>query len=218
LSYFRGWIKIYLCYGLIFFLLGVFGYLSGSRWNSRGGPVREVAIKWRAYLTGTPEEASPAVAVFSAPKKEVVKLLYPERLQRSYGGWLARLQKRLTTRFGGAPIITIAIKTESSEWFASAAKKYPEGLLVGLDLFPLGQNRWQNRLWLSDVSGLSSGWLEQIATTLPEGTAISVKLRHVPGFLVEMTWEADQPVGAALDNVITTLAELVPASAASVLQ
>jgi hypothetical protein len=220
LSYFHGWNKIYLCYGLIFFLLGVFGCLSGGALmlNSRGVRVRELATKWRAYLTGAPEVAGPATAVFSEQKNEVIKFLYPERLQRDYGGWLAQLQKRLTTQLGGAQIITIVLKTGSSEWFPGEAEKYLDGPLVGLDLFSLGLNRWQNRLWLSGASGLPPGWLEHILTTLPEGTAISFKLRRAPGFLVEVTWEANEPVGVALASVIAMLAEIVPESDGPVLQ
>jgi hypothetical protein len=208
---FQDWRKIYLFYGLIFFLLGWVGVnLSASRGlTGLGAGFRGFAADLRSYTAVTPDAASPAVAVFAPAAPATIEIFYPERLAKCFVAPLPQLQKRLARRFARVEMKAVNRNVNFAEWFAGRVVKYPGQVVVGLELINSQPQRSEVHLWLRTVTAPPLAELANKLDFLPDAAKITVNLQQTSGFLWEVSWVETDPSGSTIPIVVAVGAETI---------
>lgn len=101
INLFKGWLKIYLFYGAIFFLLGLFGYLASDQiklanWSAR--QIQKINKVW-SLITFRDDKDQTVPASTNQSGKIVLQVYQTEDMDSRYKELLQQLQSELQRRF-----------------------------------------------------------------------------------------------------------------------
>ncbi|HBE77336.1 MAG TPA: hypothetical protein DDW65_06080 [Firmicutes bacterium] len=130
LSSLKGWLKIYLFYGLIFFLLGLFGSLASDQvklanWSAL--QFQNLKRVWTFLTVGENDE--PAIPAFTSSSGRFILQVYRDQEpNRQFDTMLQKLQIKLQSRF--PQIISIPVVNLNTPVPELDSGKVP-GILIG---------------------------------------------------------------------------------------
>jgi hypothetical protein len=209
---FKGWFKIYLFYGVVFFLLGLLGSLASDQdrltaWFDR--QKEKVALAWSQYIT--PENGGPFVPAFANHSGKVIIQIYqagepPQSNSMAFESMLQDLQNQLREHFQQVMMMPVedfhTLSLESSSVSTSL-------ILIGFKRSPeisksVSVIRNQFYFGMSDsVSSLLAGKLTQtLGGQLP---VYSLNKRiDMQNTIYELDWDEDSSTkeSASLDNEV----------------
>jgi hypothetical protein len=201
MGWFGVWKKIYLFYGVIFFLLGgVGGYLHMP--NRQDGCIRwlqRLTADWRAYLTVVPEGTSPAVTVDAPASGVTVSFFCPEKWVQHSPTTVRQLDELLTKHFTRVEMQAVSNDLDFTAWFAAKEVKYPDRIIVGLVSTPSGAPDGMIHLWWRTLAVPPLNKMITSLKLLPTPLQIMVKVRPGSDFWGEVSWK--EPSRDAVANL-----------------
>lgn len=204
---FKGWNRIYLFYGLIFFLLGFTGYLFDNpafvRRLSGAGNNLLLALRSGDWALGSNRE----LAVLAEPDRTPVRILYPKCL-RNHGleSELRQCQKALAGRLAQVKLEMITADFDSNFRRRAAEGR---GITMGVNLIALspGAAGFQIELRLSAPLIKPLPLIEQTIAVLADRSPLTFRLQQGDRDWFSLFWYATARDDCLLRTVILSLLE-----------
>jgi hypothetical protein len=212
MSGFQGWKKIYLFYGVVFFLLGGMGVCLNTATGLSGFVVglRRLAADLHSYTDVIPGETGQTVAVGAAPSTATITFYYPKSWAENSTTPLLQLHKILTERFSRVEMKPVNRNIDFAAWLAAITVKDPGRVIAGLELPKTFERCAATHLWLRTLTAPPLDRLTPNLSFLPDGAQITVKLRQRQlGCIWEISWEEPGQPGANWEPVIALWREII---------
>jgi hypothetical protein len=176
-----GWIRIYLFYGLIFFMLGLAGSLLGSGWGEEPRMGRGFTM-FRAELGKYMNSVIPGndtMMVMADRSRYSLRLLYPAGATGDWGGITEKMRGLLGETYYPVIVERFDNSGDYQRLWSRWSEVEPDQVGMGLNLIPVGkrQGRYRVQLGLAFPVKLRGITLEQMENVL--GGIPSYTLRQI---------------------------------------
>jgi hypothetical protein len=208
---FKGWQKIYLLYGVLFFLLGLFGYLASDEvrlaaWSAR--QIQSISRIWSLNLLH--EDEGQAIPAFTSRFGEVVLQVYRGKdTNRQFENLLQQLQSNLQKNF--QRVITIPVAELNSVEFDNQSTPI---VLVGFNQTSISKpedTALRNNLYFGmpdQASYLLAGKLIQmISAQLPEFTFSKQVVGQITVF--NLSWDSSSDSQLVNSKVFSAFLKII---------
>lgn len=211
LSQLYGWNRIFLFYGLIFFLLGFAGFLLNEELflNRIDWGFHQFAADLEPYMRLGKPVANREVAVLSPGANAGVCFWYTADLpEAGFEPVIRQCRVLLQSRVGYVELKTAG--GDEKEVGQRCAREYPGYLIIGLDakrLYP-AKHGYRIDLNLGMLNLPAPLVMEQIMEALGDRSRISFQVQPRPGECLKVSWQEGKD-GKGITAVVTVLAELL---------